>query len=118
MSPAKRQMLSLSLMWICAVYLVLALLPASASAEESSVSVPSTTALELHLDLTRQYYEALRHTETTRGRSLSTDTDLSERYLEQIAISTRFMVETSLRLLKEQAEIKALLQERLKPSQK
>jgi hypothetical protein len=118
MSPAKRRMQPLILIWVCTVSLLLALLPASASAEESSGSVPTTTELEFHLDLTRQFYEALGHTETSRDRSLSTDTDLSERYLEQIAISTRFMVETNLRLLKEQAEIKALLQELLKRSQK
>jgi hypothetical protein len=117
MSPAKRQMVDQILTWICTLLLVLSVLPASASAEESSVSAAPTTELELHLDLTRQFYEALRQTETTRGRRLSTDRDHAERYLEQIAISTRFMVETNLRLLKEQAETKALLQELLQRPQ-
>jgi hypothetical protein len=72
--------------------------------------------IEIHLDLTRQFYEALRRADNARTGSLSTDQ--SDRYLEQIAISTRFMVETNLRLLKEQAEIKALLRELVKSAGK
>jgi hypothetical protein len=74
----------------------------------------SSPEVEIHLDLTRQFYEALDRAEGAQARTLSTDR--SDRYLEQIAISTRFMVETNLRLLKEQAEIKALLRELLKAS--
>ena len=94
--------------------IILGLAPGLALAAEA---VPtSSPEVEIHLDLTRQYYEALRKAESTQARTLSTDR--SDRYQEQIAISTRFMVETNLRLLKEQAEIKALLRELLKVSGK
>ncbi|MDJ0781671.1 MAG: hypothetical protein QNJ22_06845 [Desulfosarcinaceae bacterium] len=67
--------------------------------------------IEIHLDLTRQFHEAMRQADRAGTHSLSTN--LSERQLEQIAISARFMVETNLRLLQEQAETNALLRELL-----
>jgi hypothetical protein len=93
---------------------LLLLMPAPAAAQDRSLS--ADPEIEVHLDLTRQFYEALRQADTARDRSLSTDP--SVHYLEQIAVSTRFMVETNLRLLREQAEIKALLRELLNSSKK
>jgi hypothetical protein len=95
-------------------FLTLSFWPCVTPAED--VAPPSGPEVEIHLDLTRQYYDALRRADNARTRHLSTDR--SDRYLEQIAISTRFMVETNLRLLKEQAEIKALLRELLNASGK
>jgi hypothetical protein len=100
------------LSWVFAILLALEGLICAAWAEEAPS--PTSTEVEIHLDLTRQFYEALERTQATQSRSLSTDR--SERYLEQIAVSTRFMVETNLRLLKQQAEIKALLNELLNAS--
>lgn len=94
--------------------ITLSLGPCLALAED--LSPTEDPEIEIHLDLTRQFYEALRRADVAQAGRLSTDR--SDRYLEQIAISTRFMVETNLRLLKEQAEIKALLQELLKSSGK
>jgi hypothetical protein len=92
--------------------IVLGLGPGLALAEESAPT--SSPEVEIHLDLTRQFYEALRKAEGAHARTLSTER--SDLYLEQIAISTRFMVETNLRLLEQQAEIKTLLRELLKAS--
>lgn len=101
---------------VCGLVLILAvsLAPVPAVAEE--VHRIRSTDIEMHLDLTRQFYEALRQANNGNTRSLGTN--YSETYLQQIAVSTRFMVETNLRLLKEQAEIRALLQELLNASQK
>ena len=92
--------------------LILAFLSSLASAQDADPN--KNAAVEIHLDLNRQFYEALRQADSARGRSLSTDA--SERHLEQIAISARFMVETNLRLLQEQAETNALLRELIKSS--
>jgi hypothetical protein len=101
------------LLWLLFA-ITLSLGPCLALAED--LSPPEDPEIEIHLDLTRQFYEALRRVGNAQSGSLSTDQ--SDRYLEQIAISTRFMVETNLRLLEEQAQIKALLRELVKSSGK
>ena len=97
-----------------AFFVILNLAPFSAFAEE--VNHIRSSDIEMHLDLTRQFYEALR--EADKGHTRSLGTNDSETYLQQIAVSTRFMVETNLRILKEQAEIRALLEGLLKASRK
>mgnify|MGYP001549312408 CR=1 FL=1 len=95
----------------------LLILASPAVAQDQPASAPGQPEIEVHLDLTRQFYDALRQTGAARRHSLSTDTaDLSVHHLEQIAVSARFMVETNLQLLREQAEIKSLLHELLKRS--
>ena len=94
---------------VLGLVLVIALSMAAVPAVAEETSRIRTADIELHLDLTRQFYEALQQADNGKTRSLGTNS--SETYLQQIAVSTRFMVETNLRLLKEQAEIRALLRE-------
>ena len=58
------------------------------------------------LQLTEDFYHALR-SEGTKTYA----TGLSDEYLRQIAVSTRFMVETNLQLLQQQKRIIQLLEE-------
>jgi hypothetical protein len=101
---------------VCGLVLIIALSLAPVPAVAEEVNRPRSTDIEMHLDLTRQFYEALRQADNGNTRSLGTND--SETYLQQISVSTRFMVETNLRLLKEQAEIRALLQELVAASRK
>jgi hypothetical protein len=57
------------------------------------------------LQLTEDFYHALR----SEGAKTYT-TDLSDEYLRQIAVSTRFMVETNLKILQQQNRIIQLLE--------
>jgi hypothetical protein len=61
----------------------------------------------VYIDLTREFYEALK-SEGQRDVTTYTD-DPSTEYLKQISISTRFMVETNLQILKQQERIIQLL---------
>jgi hypothetical protein len=58
------------------------------------------------LQLTEDFYQALR----SEGAKTYT-TGASDEYLRQIAVSTRFMVETNLQLLQQQKRIIQLLEE-------
>ena len=58
------------------------------------------------LQLTEDFYRALR---SEGDRTLATGS--SDEYLRQIAVSTRFMVETNLQLLQQQKRIIQLLEE-------
>lgn len=57
------------------------------------------------LQLTEDFYHALR----SEGAKTYT-TDLSDEYLRQIAVSTRFMVESNLKILQQQNRIIQLLE--------
>jgi hypothetical protein len=61
----------------------------------------------IYIELTRDFYEALRN-ETARGAKVYTS-DPSQEYLREIAVSTRFMVETNLQILKQQEQMIRLL---------
>ena len=66
----------------------------------------------IYIDLTREFYEALK-AEGNNGNKTYTN-DISQEYLRQIAVSAKFMVETNLRILKNQEKIINLLQSLLK----
>ena len=79
--------------------------PPAARAEDpgSSVRLPEG----VYLELSRDFYEALRH---NAGRSATVYTnDPADRYLREIAVSTRFMVQTNLEILKQQEAMIQLL---------
>jgi len=62
----------------------------------------------VYIDLTKDFYEALKNEGDTGSRVYSSD--LSTEYLKQISISTRFMVETNLQILRQQEHIMHMLQ--------
>ncbi|MBW1720689.1 MAG: hypothetical protein JRH13_13875 [Deltaproteobacteria bacterium] len=90
--------------WVCLLLLVLSF-PGVALGGEGipKVQVPEG----VYINLTRDFYEALRDEGGRGPRTYSNDP--SAEYLRQIAISTRFMVETNLQILKLQEEILRLL---------
>jgi hypothetical protein len=61
----------------------------------------------IHLELTRDFYDALRH-EGDRSATVYTN-DPSAEHLREIAVSARFMVQTNLEILKRQEDIIELL---------
>jgi hypothetical protein len=71
-------------------------------AAETAGDLPKT---KIELQLTQDFYRALR-AEGTKTYA----TDQSDEYLRQIAVSTRFMVETNLRLMQQQERIINLLE--------
>lgn len=60
------------------------------------------------LQMTEDFYRALNDDTQTGGKTLTTDR--SEDYLSQIAISTRYTVETNFRILQQQERIIQLLE--------
>ena len=62
----------------------------------------------VYIELTEEFYEALRN--NGYGGSKTYSNDPSKDYLKQIAISTRFMVETNLQILKHQEKMILLLE--------
>ena len=62
----------------------------------------------VYIDLTRDFYEALKNEGVTGSWVYSND--LSTEYLKQISISARFMVETNLQILRQQERIMDMLQ--------
>ena len=64
----------------------------------------------VYIDLTRDFYEALKR---DGGDSKVYSNDPSDLYLRQIAVSSKFMVETNLQILKQQEEIRQLLRDLL-----
>lgn len=61
----------------------------------------------VYIDLTKDFYEALRE---DGGNSRTYSNDPSTEHLRQIAVSSRFMVETNLQIIKQQERIIELLQ--------
>jgi hypothetical protein len=78
-------------------------LPSCAVAQEAVDS--AKRPVELHLG--ESFYRALR---AEGGKTYTTS--LSDEYLRQIAVSTRFVVETNLRIVEQQARIIELLESR------
>lgn len=66
----------------------------------------------VYIELTKDFYEALKGGDTG-GVKVYTN-DPSSQYLREIAISTRFMVETNLRILQQQEKMIQLLESHLK----
>jgi hypothetical protein len=61
----------------------------------------------VHLELTRDFYEALMEEGREEGKVYSNDP--SAAHLREIAVSTRFMVETNLEIIKQQEMMIELL---------
>ena len=70
---------------------------------DSKINLPEG----VYIELTKDFYEALKE-ESYRGTT-SYSNDPSTEYLKQISISSRFMVETNLHILKQQERIIQLL---------
>lgn len=81
---------------------VLMLSGAEGLAAEPGADPPKT---KIELQLTEDFYRALR---AEGAKTYSTDQ--ADEYLRQIAVSTRFMVETNLRLMQQQERIITLLE--------
>ena len=62
----------------------------------------------IYIELNKEFYEALKE-EGTGGKKVYSNNP-SEEYLRQIAISSRFIVETNLQILKQQENMIQLLQ--------
>ena len=62
----------------------------------------------LYIELNKEFYEALKE-EATSGTKVYSNNP-SEEYLRQIAISSRFIVETNLQIIKQQESMIELLQ--------
>ncbi len=60
---------------------------------------------KITIELTEDFYRALRNEEAK-----TYTTERQDEYLRQIAVSTRFMVETNLRIIEQQARIIELLE--------
>jgi hypothetical protein len=70
-------------------------------------SVSQDRRRKMTIELTDDFYRALRN-EGTKTFS----TDPQDEYLRQIAVSTKFMVETNLRIIEQQARMIELLEKR------
>ena len=63
----------------------------------------------VYIELTKDFYEALQNNRNEGAKTYSNDP--SNYYLKQIAVSTRFMVETNLQILKQQEKMIQLLED-------
>ena len=63
----------------------------------------------VYIELTKEFYEALQNNGCGGTKTYSNDP--SKDYLKQIAVSTRFMVETNLQILKQQEKMIQLLED-------
>ena len=70
----------------------------------------------IYIELTRDFYESLRDKGEGGGRLYSNDPSIE--YLREISISSRFMVETNLQILKQQEKILQLLKSLLEDKKK
>jgi len=66
-----------------------------------------SSSLRTHIELTESFYRALQNESAGSDRSYSTGN--SDDYLRQIAISTKFMVETNIQIIKQQEKMIELL---------
>ncbi len=73
---------------------------------QDSRPVPRGTYIELNND----FYRALRE----EGNTKTYSNDMNQDYLKEIAVSTRFMVETNLQILKNQERLILMLESRKK----
>lgn len=70
----------------------------------------------VYIELTRDFYESLRDKGKGGGKVYSNDPSIE--YLKEISISSRFMVETNLQILKQQERILQLLESLLEDKKK
>ena len=66
-----------------------------------------STTPSIHLELTKEFYEALKNESSRNSKTYSNNPSVE--YLKQISISTRFMVETNLKIIEQQERIIQLL---------
>ena len=83
-------------------------LPMSDAAGEQRGPLQSAKEKRIYIGLTEDFYRALQ-SESDSGDRVYGDRK-SDEYLRQIAVSSKFMVETNLRLLEMQARIIELLE--------
>jgi len=62
----------------------------------------------VYIDLNKEFYEALKNSGAGGTKTISNNPSVE--YLKQIAVSTRFMVESNLRILEQQEKIIQLLE--------
>ncbi len=63
----------------------------------------------VYIDLNKEFYEALKNSGAGGTKTISNNPSVE--YLKQIAVSTRFMVESNLRILEQQEKMIQLLEE-------
>lgn len=90
------------------VALTLLLSLAAISAVWGQERIRSTHESGIYLELTEEFYRSLRDGNLEEGRQYSNQ--VSDEYLRQIAVSSRFMVETNLKILEQQEKIIQLLE--------
>jgi hypothetical protein len=90
----------------CLLGLILGQAVTSLSQDFGSRPVPRGTYIELNSD----FYRAIREEGNTKNYS----TEMGQDYLKEIAISTRYMAETSLQILKNQERLISMLESRKK----
>lgn len=96
---------------LCGTVFILALMLWIPGISHGGEGIPRTQVPKgVYVDLTRDFYETLRQ-EGDRGTKVYSN-DPSSEYLRQIAVSTRFIVETNLQILRLQEEIIRLLEDR------
>ena len=78
--------------------------PTTARSQESEYQIPKG----VYIELTKEFYDALKESNST-GTKVYTNNPSTE-YLKQIAVSTRFIVETNFQILKQQERMIELLQ--------
>ena len=104
-----KSILAMAGWWILAVVLVWS--PASIAKErmgDRTYKLPEG----VYIELTKEFYEALKAGDTSSGKTYSND--MSQEYLRQIAVSTKFMVESNLQILRNQEKIIRLLESTLR----
>lgn len=100
-----------SLLWAGGLLFLFTIPVAIATADDQqSVTTKSRPhpPVGIYLDLSEDFYQALK--ESNQGGTRTLSTGMSEDYLHQIAIATRYTVETNLQILKQQERIIQLLE--------
>ncbi len=90
------------------VGVILGLLAYRGAAADTTSKYP---AKGVYIELDKAFYQALK-SETNKTYT----TDKSDEYLRQIAVSTRYMVESNLQILKQQERIITLLEKMQAPA--
>ena len=85
--------------------------------ESVSKDAPEGAPKGVYIELTKEFYESLMDG-NRRGNYRYTTNDPSIEYLKEISISTRFMVETNLQILRQQEKIIELLESLSKDTKK
>ncbi len=87
------------------------ILPQAAGAQETNSSTFQPKGA--YLKITEDFYRALQNEGKNQDRVYGEGQGQSDEYLRRIEVSTRFMVETNLRILQQQQRIIRLLQRSL-----